>query len=53
MMTYREIYETNPVYWKSVANVKATYLRALFKLRQCDAIYKLRDLAWAMRSVKP
>jgi hypothetical protein len=51
MMTYREIYESDPAFWKSIANVKATYLRALFKLRQRDAIYKLRDLATEMRRV--
>jgi hypothetical protein len=49
MMTYREIYESDPDFWKSVANVKATYLRALVKLRLMDKVYELQEMAIAMR----
>jgi hypothetical protein len=49
MMTYRQIYESDPAFWKSIANVKATYLRALVKLRLMDKVYELREMAIAMR----
>jgi hypothetical protein len=45
-MTYQQIYESNPAYWKSVGNVKATYLRAMEKIRReaLEAAYELQDM---------
>jgi hypothetical protein len=51
-MTYKEIYDTDPDYWKSPANVRKITLRALRKLRERDGAKQLRDLVEMKRDAR-